>query len=108
MQIPFDVRELFSPVTFPAFLRDFYEKKPLFVRGRKKDRFDGVLSMTGIDQMLSAGYLRYPQVKLVSGGADIPTERYLHGDVSGGMIDIESLFAEHAAGATIIINYLHR
>jgi ribosomal protein L16 Arg81 hydroxylase len=101
------VQDLFSPVSFPGFLRDYFEKKPLLVRGRE-DRFDGVLSLAGIDQVLTAGYLRYPQVKLVSGGQDVPTERYVHGDWSAGMIDIEGLFAEHADGATIIINYLHR
>jgi ribosomal protein L16 Arg81 hydroxylase len=99
------VRDLFSPVSFSKFLREHLEKKPLLVRGRTKDRFNGVLSLAGIDEMLTAGYLRYPQVKLVRGGQDIPTESFVMGD---DVIDTDALFAEHAKGATIIINALHR
>jgi ribosomal protein L16 Arg81 hydroxylase len=102
------IQNLFSPISFEKFVREYLEKKSLLIRGRNRSRFDGILSMAAIDEMLSAGYLRYPQVKLVAGGEDVPPARYVTGDEKTGMIDIEALLAEHADGATIIINYLQR
>jgi ribosomal protein L16 Arg81 hydroxylase len=102
------VENLFSPVSFSEYLRDYFEQKPLLVRGRSDARFDAFMSMAAIDQILSGGYLRYPEVKLVKGGEEIPVERYTHGGGKSGPVDIEAFFAQYADGATIIINSLHR
>jgi hypothetical protein len=53
----FDFERLISPVTKEQFLTDYWETKPLSIRGRPADHYRDLLSGSDIDYILSTSFL---------------------------------------------------
>jgi len=100
--------DLLRPVSVRTFLRDYREKATLLVSGVAGDKFQHLFSMETMDCIVSSGYLRHPECKLVKDGGEIPPNRYVVGDMAMGTIDTEALYSEYSKGATVIINAAHR
>jgi len=102
-----------DPVGPEAFLAEHWERKPLLVeRGGEPGRFDGILAMADVERLACETGLRTPAFRLVRDGAPLPAAGYTQ-DVPWrpgsftGMALPDRVAAEHARGATIVLQGLH-
>ncbi|MBD5605601.1 MAG: cupin-like domain-containing protein [Candidatus Eremiobacteraeota bacterium] len=75
-------------------------------------RFDDLLSLDAIDELLSRRGLRTPFVRMTRSGDVIPAARYTRGGGAGAEISDQvaddKVLAEFSAGATLVLQGLHR
>jgi hypothetical protein len=94
------------------FLAERWEKKPLVVPRAEEGRFDDLLSVAGVERLLTSGGLRFPGFRLAKAGAKLEVSSYTK-DLSWrpspftGTADIERVLAEFEEGATIVLQGLH-
>ena len=77
----------------------------------EQGRFDDLLSKGDVERLVCSSAIRYPAVRLVRDGGQIPLGSYA-GDVSWrppftGVADVPRLLAEWEGGATIVLQALH-
>ena len=74
----------------------------------------GLLSLDDVDHLLTETAIRTPAVRLARDGSVLPESRYtrtgasLAGSPLTGLVDARRLLAEHDAGATVVLQGLHR
>jgi ribosomal protein L16 Arg81 hydroxylase len=107
-----DLAWLVSPLSLRRFLREYWERKPLFVHREERSYFANLLSFRDLDSVLASNR-RLPGLRLVKAKTDIAIQRYASeytqvGESLYGTVDIDRVFAEHRAGATIILEGVHR
>jgi hypothetical protein len=101
-----------DPVGAEAFFAEHWERRPLVVERGEPGRFDGILSTRDVERMVCETGLRTPAFRLVRDGEPLPSSAYLE-DVPWrpgsftGMAVADRVAAEHAAGATIVLQGLH-
>ena len=100
--------ELLGRTSLERFFRVYWERRPLLIRKSSGDGFKNLLSMRAMDEILSSGFLRHPECRIVKDGKVIPLDRYVVGDPLKGVIDVESLYAEYQNEATITLTSLQR
>jgi ribosomal protein L16 Arg81 hydroxylase len=110
---PSPLEELFRPLAFADFIRDYFDQKPLHLTGRPDSVFTGSLTSDWMEQMLRDGYFTYPSIRLISRGEDIETETYVRDIEYGtstmfGVIDPQAVLKAFGEGVTIIINAVNR
>ena len=104
---------LLHPFNQDRFLKHHWEKKLLFIRRRQPRYYADLLAIDDLDSLLSSSHRRLPGLRLVKAGADIAIHRYSPeyvqaGENIYGAVNIDRVFAEHQAGATIILDGVHR
>jgi hypothetical protein len=104
---------LMNPFSQRQFLKEHWERKPLFIQREQPGYYTDLLSFRGLDSLLASGHRRLPGVRLVKAGTDIAVHRYSPeyaqvGENLYGIVNIDRVFAEHRAGATIILEGVHR
>jgi hypothetical protein len=109
----FDLTRVIDPIPPDEFFAQYWEQQPLIVQREDRGYYDGLLSMADVDHIISGTGLRYPALRLVKTGASIPTSSYTRdlpwgGDVFTRVVDADRVFAEYQAGATIVLQALHR
>lgn len=104
---------LINPIPPEQFFAEYWEKKPLHIRRGDNEFYKDVITQADLDNLITNGDLRYPALKLVQKGDDTPrqtpyypaeayTVNWKHGgNVYSGMPDIDRIFAEYRAGASI-------
>jgi hypothetical protein len=97
------LRALLDPVPEPIFFRDHFEKEPLHVQRARPDYFSDLVSLDDIDRIVTTCDFYHPNVMLAREGATIGREEFSGGD---GKLDVASLLALHADGATLVLNQL--
>lgn len=85
----------------------------MFVQREEKGYYASLLSFRDLDSLLATQHQRLPGLRLVKAKTDIPIQRYSPdyvqmGESLYGTVDIDRVFAEHQAGATIILEGVHR
>jgi hypothetical protein len=101
-----------DPVSPEAFLAEHWERRPLVVERSEPGRFDGILSTAAVERLVCETGLRAPAFRLVRDGSPLPASSY-SSDIPwrpgsfAGIADPERVAAEHAAGATIVLQGLH-
>jgi hypothetical protein len=101
-----------DPVSAEAFLAEHWERRPLVVERSEPGRFDGILSTAAVERLVCETGLRSPAFRLVRDGTPLPAASY-SSDIPwrpgsfAGIADPERVAAEHAAGATIVLQGLH-
>jgi bifunctional lysine-specific demethylase and histidyl-hydroxylase NO66 len=110
---PADALELtLEPVAPRAFFADHWERRPLLVARDEPGRFDHILSAADVEHLVCATAIRSPAFRLVKDGAELPLSSYTT-DISwrpssfAGTALVDRVAAEHAAGATIVVQGLH-
>lgn len=95
-----------------VFLRDVWERRPLLTRaGDLPSPYDDLLSMADVDELVAERGLREPFFRLVRGGEDAARSTRT---VSAGnrriadVADPDRVREEYAAGATLVLQALHR
>jgi ribosomal protein L16 Arg81 hydroxylase len=101
-----------EPVAPEVFLGEHWQQRPLVVaRGGEPGRFDAVLTSADVDRLVCETAIRTPAFRLVRDGAQIPPSTYTTdipwrpGSFSGTAL-VDRVAAEHAAGATIVLQAL--
>lgn len=106
----FDLARLLKPVNPAAFFAEYWERKPLLIKRRDLGYYGSLLSQQDLEDIISSTDMRYPAIKLVPKGSnafyrpETYTTNLKHGnDVFNGVPDIDKVFAEYRAGATIAL-----
>jgi ribosomal protein L16 Arg81 hydroxylase len=101
-----------EPVAPEVFLAEHWQRRPLVVaRGGETGRFDAVLSSADVERLICQTAIRTPAFRLVKDGAQLPPSSYTTdipwrpGSFSGTVL-VDRVAAEHAAGATIVLQAL--
>jgi cupin superfamily protein len=101
-----------EPVAPDVFLAEHWQRRPLVVARDEPGRFDAVLSSADVERLICDTAIRSPAFRLVKDGAQLPPSTYTTdipwrpGSFSGTVL-VDRVAAEHAAGATIVLQALH-
>lgn len=103
---------LIAPVTPEEFLSDYWGKKHLHIARNDPEYHHRVLTFDDVDAYLGRNDLRYPYIRLVKQGRELPLDNYARDRVFGenvfqGNLDQDALFREYADGATMCMQLQH-
>jgi ribosomal protein L16 Arg81 hydroxylase len=101
-----------DPFETDRFFAEHWQRAPLVVPRADAGRFDAILSAADVERLVCETGLRTPAFRLVKDGAQLPLGVYTQ-DVPwrpgsfSGLALVDRVAAEHAAGATIVLQALH-
>jgi hypothetical protein len=95
------------------FAEKHWGRRPLHRPGGDAEGFDDLLSLAGVDHLVSSAGLRLPAFRLVKDGVTVPSPRYTRqartrSQPVTGLADPVSVYREFEGGATIVLQGLHR
>lgn len=104
---------LLEPVPEDQFFSEYWEKRPLFIERNNETFFQDIFSINDIDEYLARGDIRYPHVRLVQNGRELPLTDYAgeftYGtNVFQGHIDTSRAFDLYNQGATFSFQLLQQ
>ena len=100
-----------DPVGLDEFLADAFELRPLTILRSEPGRFDEILSVADVEQLVSSTGIRVPAFRLVADGGPVALRDYTE-DIPwrpgtfDGLARADRVAAAHAAGATIVLQAL--
>ena len=111
--LAFSLADLLGPVSPGEFFSAYWEQRPLAVRRGRPDYYDSVLTLGDVDRLLFSHEQRYPAVRLAKVGAKFAPATFTEdipwgGSTFNGVVEADRLLAEYRAGATIVVDALHR
>jgi ribosomal protein L16 Arg81 hydroxylase len=101
-----------DPVGEASFFEDYWERQPLVIQRGEGERFMELLNVAGIERLVCETGIRMPAFRLVKDGTPLPPTNYTDdipwrpGSFSQ-IASVERVAAEHAAGATLVLQALH-
>lgn len=87
------------------FLARHFEQERLLVQRNRPDYFASLLTLDDVDRIITTLEASDEDISVVSAERQIKYSEYVHADDS---IDVDRLYRLHDAGATLILNHLHR
>jgi ribosomal protein L16 Arg81 hydroxylase len=110
-----DFEEIIGPIGVDPFLNDYWFQKPLWIQRQQSNYYADLLTITDIENYLYQNNdLRYPQIRLVQNGKEIPISNYNIRKSNGSdrhyefLIDKNLAFEYFNQGATLILNQHQR
>jgi len=105
-------RRLIAPITVEDFFNHYWEKKTLYIPRNDPHYYDDILTFADVDQYLSRTDLRYPYIRLVQEGRELPLNTYAVDSVFGenvfqGNLNLDKLFHFYHEGATMCMQLQH-
>lgn len=96
-----------------AFLQEVWTQEARLYRAADAGAYADVLCLADVDNAIGTGGLRHPSLRLVRDGEPLARSRYLTTHCTGGQrvsdaIDSENVLAAFAAGATVVLQAVHR
>jgi bifunctional lysine-specific demethylase and histidyl-hydroxylase NO66 len=96
-----------------TFVRDHFGRRPRHLVAADRDGFADLLSLDDVDHVIAATGLRTPAFRLVRQGVTLPASRVTRSARIGSrpitdLVDVAAVHREFAAGATIVLQGLHR
>jgi ribosomal protein L16 Arg81 hydroxylase len=109
----FGFDKLLAPIETSTFFREYWEQCPLVIERHDSRYYADLFSMSDVDYILSSADLRYPTVRMVRQGSGVPLQEYTvdipwGGDVLAATADVDRIRMHYEAGATLILQALHR
>ncbi len=111
----YDFGWLTQPIVPDDFFGDYWERRPLHLKRHDREYYGGVLCHQDLERLISSADLRYPAIKLIPKGQmasyrpETYTTNWKHGnDVFAGVPDIDKVFEQYRAGATVVLPGLER
>jgi hypothetical protein len=106
------IREALNTLGLREFLDEFWDREVAFVQGSESVFRDLGKLLVDIGSFLDRTDIRFPSLRLVKDGVEIPLEDYakelrLGPHLSNDWIDNERVFHEYRQGATIVLQLLH-
>jgi ribosomal protein L16 Arg81 hydroxylase len=103
---------LIAPITAEEFFRDYWEQKVLYIPRNDPAYYDSILTFGDVDEYLSRTDLRYPYIRLVQQGRELPLNTYAYDSVFGenlfqGNLNLDKLFQLYRDGATMCMQLQH-
>lgn len=101
------------PVDAATFAEDYWGRRPIFTRAASLPHgFDDLFSSTAVDELVADRALRTPFVRMAHEGDVLSSARYTGPGGFGAevpdQLDADAVLAEFAAGATLVLQGLHR
>lgn len=98
--------KLIFPISTNEFFSKYWGKQYLHISRNDPDYHHDVLTFPDVDSYLERNDLRYPYIRLVKEGGELPLANYAHDMVFGenlfqGNLDTDAIFREYADGATL-------
>jgi bifunctional lysine-specific demethylase and histidyl-hydroxylase NO66 len=95
------------------FLAERFGRAPAHLAGRDEGRFEDLLSLDDVDHLVAATGLRAPAFRLVREGRTLPRSAVTRSVRIGSrpvddLVDVAAVHREFAAGASIVLQGLHR
>ncbi len=113
-----DLASLLHPFSLAEFFANYWESKPLFIRGAERGiqgaaYYRGLLENRDLEDIISVSDARYPAIRLAKDGAYFPPSVYTKdvtiGDLTfRGVPDVGRISAEYGKGASVALPALHR
>jgi bifunctional lysine-specific demethylase and histidyl-hydroxylase NO66 len=96
-----------------TFLADRFGRAPAHLVGEHPTAFDDLLTLDDVDRIVSATGLRAPSFRLVREGRTLPRPSVtrsvrIGSRPVGDLADVQAIHREFAAGATLVLQGLHR
>ena len=101
-----------EPIDAAEFFAEYWEQQPLAVARSEEGRFDDLISVAGVERLVSSGSLRYPGFRLVKEGGQVALSEYAtdlpwRPHAFTGSADPERVATAFEEGATIVFQGLH-
>ncbi|HZD71839.1 MAG TPA: cupin domain-containing protein [Actinomycetes bacterium] len=95
------------------FLREHWSRAPMYLARHSPDGFADLFGIAAVDHLVAAGSLRIPAFRMVKDGETLPPRCYTKSGRVGSkplddLVDAGKVYREFAAGATIVLQSLHR
>ena len=108
-----ELEKIISPIVLPLFEDIYFEKKPLLISRNDKNYFRDLIYIDTIDKYLERKDIRYPGIRLVKNGLELPQTDYLtdfpYGNkVFDRVIDNDRFFTLFNEGATAVFQAAHK
>jgi ribosomal protein L16 Arg81 hydroxylase len=108
-----ELEKIISPTVLPLFEDIYFEKKPLLISRNDTNYFRDLISIETINKYLERKDIRYPAIRLVKNGLELPQTDYLtnfpYGNkVFDNVIDNDRLFTLFHEGATVVFQAIHK
>lgn len=109
-------QDVFEKLIYPISPEDFFSKhwgrRYLHISRNDPEYHHDVLTFADVDGYLARNDLRYPYVRLVKEGRELPLANYARDRVFGenlfqGNLDVDAMFREYADGATMCMQLQH-
>lgn len=96
-----------------VFLSDHFGRRPIHLAGADADGFADLLSLDDVDEIVAGSGLRAPAFRLVREGRTLPRSAVTRSVRIGSrpvddLVDVRAVHREFAAGASIVLQGLHR
>jgi ribosomal protein L16 Arg81 hydroxylase len=102
-----DLAQLLDPVDLATFKRDYWESKPLVSCTNEASRFEEVLSLSAVDDILCHSSLRSDDVRIARNGEATPVRELFDADTNASEGGLEALYQEYRKGSSIVLLFLH-
>lgn len=107
-----EFEKLIHPLTRDDFFSNYWGKRHLHIERNDPTYHHDVLTFDAVDDYLARNDLRYPYIRLVKAGRELPLDNYAHNRTFGenvfqGNLDADALFREYRDGATMCMQLQH-
>lgn len=107
-----EFEKLIHPLTPDDFFSNYWGKRHLHIERNDPKYHHDVLTFDAVDDYLARNDLRYPYIRLVKAGRELPLDNYAHNRTFGenlfqGNLDADALFREYRDGATMCMQLQH-
>jgi lysine-specific demethylase/histidyl-hydroxylase NO66 len=108
-----DFASLLGPISPAEFFGGYWECKPLVIHRGNTRFYEGLLTNSDLEEIISTSDLRYPAIRLAKDGAYYPPHAYTADVTLGrltfnGVPDVNKIALEYAKGATVSLPSLQR
>lgn len=113
MESSTELEKIISPTVLTLFEDVYFEKKPLLISRNDANYFRDLISIETINTYLERKDIRYPGIRLVKNGLELPQTDYLTDFPYGNkvferVIDNDRLFTLFNEGATAVFQAAHK
>lgn len=107
------LQHIISPIEVEDFFNNYWEKKVLYISRNESDYYSSILTFDDLNDYLSRSDIRYPDIRVVNNGAELPLDEYAYtysygNNVFQGNINIDKVLNFYQNGATISFQLLQR
>jgi len=102
-----ELAKLINPVSVDDFISHYWEQEPLLVNRNDPSYYSDLLTLDGIDHVLSLAGVKLDAVRVVVEGKETPVSELGTGrGRNGGINSLETLYERYRNGSTIVVNSL--
>lgn len=107
------LKKLLGTTSFNHFFERYWERQHLFVRASAPGTYEEILSLPELDAFLSRNDVRYPTLKIVKSGRNVPLGEYsrqlkIGAYTSDGLIDMDLVADAYRNGGTVVVQLMEK